>query len=280
MTEIESGEMPATDAIAPETELVESSTTPETETPAETGQQTEAERDERGRFTGAQKRFDELTREKYDARREMEAERREKEFWRQRALEQEREKQVKPAQPLAPPNPNDFYDNPEGFVKAQQEFIDAQVDARLERQLSQRAAEEAERTRRAAYEKRHRDFMRVKPDFEQVVSDPSLPTSPTIAQVIGDSEYGPELSYYLGTNREKLEQIVRLPPHLAALELGRIEARLEAAKRPPPPTPAVSKAPPPPPTVEAVEPEVDKDPENMAINDWVKWREKQLRKRR
>jgi hypothetical protein len=274
MTEIESGEMPATDAIAPETELVESSTTPETETPAETGQQTEAERDERGRFTGAQKRFDELTREKYDARREAE-------YWREMAMRSQPQPEPVKAEPVATPEPDleDFGYDQAKFKAAWNEWSRATIKAEIAAELKaeREAAKAAEREQRHA--ERVQKYATQKPDFVSKVNDPYLPVSPPMAEVIKDSDYGAELLEWIADNREAAQAIYRLPPHVAHKELGKIEDRIEAAKRRPA-VPAVSKAPPPPPTVEAVEPEVDKDPENMAINDWVKWREKQLRKRR
>jgi hypothetical protein len=97
--------------------------------------------------------------------------------------------------------------------------------------------------------------------------------------VILDSPAGPELAYHLATNREQADAISRLPAHLAALEMGRIEGRLsalkEAAKRP-----VISKAPPPPPKVEQEDTPVDKNyyDESTSIKDWVKWREKNARK--
>jgi hypothetical protein len=275
MTEIESGEMPAADAIAPETELVESSTTPETETPAETGQQTEAERDERGRFTGAQKRFDELTREKYDARREAE-------YWREMAMRSQPQPEPVKAEPVKLPTLAEYEYDEGKYQAALIQYATQQAEQVVERRLTQAEQQRAEQARLGTFAERQRAFAKATPDFEdKVLRDPSLPISAAMRDVIVDSDSGPEIAYHLANNRAIAERIAALPPHLAALELGRIEGRLtaerEAAKRP---TPAVSKAPPPPPTVEAVEPEVDKDPENMAINDWVKWREKQLRKRR
>ena len=74
------------------------------------------------------------------------------------------------------------------------------------------------------------------------------------------------------------EQIARLPAHVAALELGRIEGRLQAAKeakaRPSP----VTQAPPPTPKVDAVEPDVTKTPDDMGVDEWLKWRNKQIAK--
>jgi hypothetical protein len=274
MTEIESGEMPATDAIVPETEPVESSTTPETEKPDDSGQSTEAERDERGRFTGAQKRIDELTRDKYDARREAE-------YWREQALKAQPKPEPAKVEPVKLPTLAEFEYDEGKYQAALIQYATQQAEQVVERRLTQAEQQRAEQARLGTFAERQRAFAKATPDFEdKVLRDPSLPISAAMRDVIVDSDNGPEIAYHLANNRAIAERIAALPPHMAALELGRIEGRIEAeksaAKRPAP----VSKAPPPPPVVEAVEPEVTKDPEQMTTDEWVKWREKQLRRRK
>jgi hypothetical protein len=98
-----------------------------------------------------------------------------------------------------------------------------------------------------------------------------------MAEVIQESDVGPQLAYHLAKNRAVAEQLAKLPERAMAREIGRLEAKLLT----PAPRPvAVPKAPPPPPKLEAAEAEVDKDPDSMSIDDWVKWRTKQIRKRR
>jgi hypothetical protein len=60
-----------------------------------------------------------------------------------------------------------------------------------------------------------------RPDYDVVVRDPSLPITPLMADVIRESEKGPEIAYYLATNRSELAQIasrprIFKPPHWAA----------------------------------------------------------------
>ena len=95
-----------------------------------------------------------------------------------------------------------------------------------------------------------------------------------MAEVIADSDIGPQLAYHLAENKDAAARIAAMSPVQAARELGKIEARLTAAKDAPKP---VSKAPPPPPTLKAPEGEVDPDPEKMPIDQWLKWRNKQLK---
>ena len=112
--------------------------------------------------------------------------------------------------------------------------------------------------------------------------DPTLPITPAMREVILDSDAGPEIAYWLANNREQAERIARLPPHLAALEMGRIEGRMQATKeaaRAAKSIPRVSQAPPPPPKVEESATEVEKSPDDMSMSEWLKWREKDLRKK-
>jgi hypothetical protein len=95
--------------------------------------------------------------------------------------------------------------------------------------------------------------------------------------VIMESPLGPEVALYLAENLEKLEAISQLPQKSQAREIGRIEARLEAAKAAPPP---VSKAPPPAPKLDAAAATDDSEP-NPSWSDerFEKWRRRQISQR-
>jgi hypothetical protein len=93
--------------------------------------------------------------------------------------------------------------------------------------------------------------------------------------VIVDSPTGPEMAYYLASNREVAEQIASLPPHLAALEMGRIEGRLSALKEVKTRPSVVSKAPPPPPKVDDTPTPVristtDPESDQLSVDEWIK----------
>ena len=155
-----------------------------------------------------------------------------------------------------------------------------------ERRTLERIREDQTRTQqaqgRSAFEKRQAEFLQAMPDYRaKVLEDRNLPISTPMLEVIVESEQGPAIAYYLAENRDLAEQIARLPPVQAARAIGRIEARLEA-NRPAaaPQAPPVSKAPPPPPRIEATEPAVDKDPDQMSPEAWLKWRTKQLARNR
>lgn len=110
-------------------------------------------------------------------------------------------------------------------------------------------------------------------DFEDIVSDPELPITQAMAEVLAESEVGADLAYYLGKNPKEAERIARLPAISAARELGKLEAKLPTLA-----APAVSKAPPP------VTPAKgaaggEKDPSQMTDAEFSAWRQKQIKAR-
>ena len=50
----------------------------------------------------------------------------------------------------------------------------------------------------------------------------------TMAEAIRESDFGPDIAYYLGTNPSESNRIARLTPLSQAKEIGRIEAKLQA----------------------------------------------------
>ena len=113
------------------------------------------------------------------------------------------------------------------------------------------------------------------PDIEaRVFGDATLPISPSMAEVIQDSERGPEVAYFLATHREEASRIVKMQPAQAAYALGRIDASLDIAA----PKPRTqSNAPPPPKIIKGSGKSlVSKDPDKMTMEEWTTWRNAQL----
>jgi hypothetical protein len=114
-------------------------------------------------------------------------------------------------------------------------------------QQQQRAQAEQASTMRA-FRARETEFAETAPDYEMVARNPSLPITPTMAEAIAESDAGPAVAYFLGRNPKEAERISGLSPRRQAIEIGRIEARLERdAEKPKSPT----NAPPPVPQVRA-----------------------------
>jgi hypothetical protein len=254
---------------------VESSPTTEITTRDDAAQQPD-DRDERGRFTGTQKRIDELTRNW------REAERREAALL---AALQSREPPPKAPEPVKIPTLEEVGYDEAKYQAALIQYATRQAEEVVSRRLTEAEQQRAEQARLGTFAERQKEFAKATPDFEsRVMQDPTLPISAPMRDVILDSPAGPELAYYLATNRDLAEQIARLPAHMAALEMGRIEGLLQAKKEAPR-VPVVTKAPPPPPTLDADE-SVDRisttDPASDKLTDeqWIKAEQKRLERKR
>jgi hypothetical protein len=102
------------------------------------------------------------------------------------------------------------------------------------------------------------------PDFDRVV-DEGLPISEYSADLIAESEYGPQIAYHLGKNRSEAARIAGLPPHLQGAAIARIEAQVSVPVR------KVSQAPPPPPRVSGGSSPGAKDPAEMSASEYSEW---------
>ena len=175
------------------------------------------------------------------------------------------------------------FDYDEGkYRQAVIKYAQEQARAVVQQELQQRDWQSQQMTRVQTFESREAEFAKAHPDYhERVVQDSTLPITPAMREVLFDSPNGPEVAYWLAQNRENAAQIARLPPHQAALELGRIEGRLAAIKEVKSrPVPVVSSAPPPPPQIEASDAGVEKDPSQMTDAEFAKWRKRQIAQRR
>lgn len=213
---------------------------------------------------------------------------RDRDHWREVALQHLKPQQESPPAPKEPEKVKtlaDFnYDEAEyaAYVRTGS-AAEAVKAARAE--IEKAAAERERQKRQDAFAARERDFAKKNPDYMEVTRDASVPISTELAAAIIESDDGPELAYYLAKNVEVAEALVNLPERALAREIGRIEARLayerkaaeEAKKR-------VSRAPAPPPTLDGVDATVDVQPgqpgaEKLDGDVWLKRREKQVRNR-
>lgn len=203
-----------------------------------------------------QERFDKLTREKYEG-----LSRAERAEWRAQELErrlQEIEARAAKTETVAPSDPRPTLESCE-FDEARLDreldaWYDRKLDAKAEGALSKREqAAEQERSERE-WSRREAEFIKSKPDyFEKVYREPREGGPSITEEMAGAAKRrgsGAEVLYYLAENVEKSREIARMHPLDQAVEIGRIEARLEAAKAAPPP---VSKAPPPTQKIDAAE---------------------------
>lgn len=193
------------------------------------------------------------------------------------------EKAPEPEKARTPPRLEDFGYDEDKYQSAVFEHANAQAMQAVETRFAQFERERSEQARREAFQARSREFAKSTPDFEdKVLADPTLRMSQVMIDVIADSPNGPEMAYYLAAHRETVDQFMRLPPHLAALEMGRLESRLLAEKAPPPKPAPVTQAPPPPPKVEVTDAAPEKvsttDPasDTMSTDEWVRAERKRM----
>jgi hypothetical protein len=192
------------------------------------------------------RRIDELTREKYEARRY--AERLERLLDHPQAAPQQA-----PPQPssIQPPRPQDFiggeYD-PQ-YIQAQIEYarVTAIEEARraVAMEYEQRAqqAQQAQflqqlESAEAAARAKHRDYDVV---IEGITQDPRLAQNPVIRQAVLSAQ-GPEIAYVLGKNLEVAYELATMDPISAGMRLADVLAKSKRTGTAPNPISPISQA--------------------------------------
>lgn len=220
---------------------------------------------------GVQKRLDELTRNWRDAERREASREKEAEYWRELAL-----KGQTPAKAEAPsklPRLEDFNYDEGQYTQALDTYLSDRAQKAAEQLFQSKTTEQQKQQRQQTFEASQAKFIAEHPDYtDKVLRNPALPITDTVADVLMDSDYGPQVAYFLADNPEVAMRLSRMNERQIAREVGRIEARLAM---PAPKTP--SKAPPPPPKIEAVDSTVEKDPNQMSVEEWQRWRAKDLK---
>lgn len=115
-------------------------------------------------------------------------------------------------------------------------------------------------------------------DFEQVVSNPSLPSlrqvHPAVLDAVAYSEHGGDILYFLGKNPAEAVRIASMNPVHAVRELGKLEAKIAAGSV------QFSDAPPPVGTVGARGASgADPLSDRSTIEAWMAARNRQVRKK-
>lgn len=113
----------------------------------------------------------------------------------------------------------DNFESPDAYAEAlalrKAEELLAQREVQKQQAQIVEAYGEAEEKARDKYD-----------DFEEVVYNPKLRITNSMAEAIQSSEAGPDLAYWLGSNPKEAERIANLSPLMQAKEIGRIEAKL------------------------------------------------------
>lgn len=132
----------------------------------------------------------------------------------------------KPVTAAGEPDPDNFETHRE-YVKALTRWEAKQLQEE-ERQKSQKQTLEAEQAKTVStFQERKKAFAEKNKDFEETLESLNdIPRTPVFESVILESELGPEILYELAKNPEEAKRIAKLPPIAAALELGKIAAKV------------------------------------------------------
>lgn len=234
-----------------------------------------------------QERIDRLTKYRRDAEREAESLRHQWEDA-QRELEQFRQQQTQQRAQQAPEKTLADFDYNEAEYSSYLRQEAAQMARDAAREEAQRIAYEQRQQqefaeKRAKFDKAAEKFAKQQADFFEVTQDRSLPITQEMAEVIMDSDVGPEVAYYLAKHPDEAYSIARSHPAIQGRQIGLLESQLKAelSKGPKKTT---SAPPPPKGKVSGKEPGFATNPatpagDKMSDDEWFARREAQLAKR-
>lgn len=214
----------------------------------------------------------------------------EAEYWRERYQRSLNERQVaEPPRPAAQPAKKlaDFNYDEEQYQAYLEDVVAEKAAAKAEARLREKHdRERSESSRKESFAKFKEREAKVKTELEDYEEFAYSPTFDGVTDIIMAMDEGPRIAYYLGKNPETAARINSLPPHLAALELGRLDAKL-ATEREQAKAKSVSKAPPPVPRLETSDADTglavkasDPGSDKLSMRDWMERREKELKRKR
>jgi len=146
---------------------------------------------------------------------------REQRKWEREQQAKQAEMQAKARVPADIP-PVDQFESPEAYAQAL-------AEKRAQELIAQRDAAKHHAEVMEAYADKEDEIRGKYDDFDQVAYNPQLRITDVMADTIRESDMGPELAYYLGSNPKEADRISRMSPFLQAKEIGRIEAKLTDA---------------------------------------------------
>lgn len=211
----------------------------------------------------------------------------EADYWRDRYQRSMNERQEAPKpQPVQAKKLADFNYDEEAYQAHLEDVVAEKAAAKAEARLREKQdRERSESSKRENLTKFRERESKVKSELEDYEDYAYTAPIDGVSDIIMAMDEGPRIAYYLGKNPETAARINSLPPHLAAIELGRLDAKL-ATEREQAKAKSVSKAPPPPPRLETSETAdlgvkaSDPESDNLSMKDWLKRREKEVQRKR
>ena len=218
---------------------------------------------------GAQKRIDELTRQKHDERRR--ADKLANELEELRAAQEQQSQKVTST---GAPDPGQY-----AAGRYDPDYLEALTDYKVEQRLAK--AEQAQQAKaktatiaelEAKTAQAYTDYTDAKTEF----LDHPLAKVDAFIEIIRDSDNPPELIYFLGKNPDELEKLGDMSPAQATRYIGKLEARMTTEQ--PAATKKVTSAPKPiDPLGSGKSTATTKDPEKMTMEEYAAYR-KSLKK--
>lgn len=223
-------------------------------------------RDEKGRFV-PQERVNEITRARREAERRADSLERELSNLRQQVPAQHQ-----PQSSQGAPKLEDYDYDMSAFGVALTEYAVTQAQTQAESRIQQRTQQEQAQKLQRSFEDRAVKYAAEHPEFDEAVSSltKTVQFRPEVVETISASEHGPAVVHYLAQHLDEADDIARMPAHLAAAQIVRIESRVSATKPKP-----VTNAPKPTPVLGGGA-AATKDPDRMTTEEWLAWRRKQL----
>ena len=196
---------------------------------------------------GVQKRFDTLTRQREEERREKIAlqqryDRDMADLRGQLAMLTRLQRGEEPGHEPVPlhqqPEPSaEDYASQEDWFRATREWDKAQLKAELVREQYQQAAQAEEFQRQQAMQAREATVRQQHADYDEQISQlGARGMTPQVYQALLYHEMGPDLAYFLAQHPDDLQRLAPLPPMLVWRELGKLEMRLQGNGTPSTPT--------------------------------------------
>ena len=254
-----------TEEVAPQEEVkgeVETPITDETPSSEETEKEVEP-KSETQNHSRYQKRIDKLVKQREEAEREKARLEDELNFYKSKESTNlnEDEKEISPLD----------FDTYEEYEEALNKANTKSQSKKVE------APEETDRTFESAARKLEDVFDDAREkytDFDNVIKNPNIPITKDMVIALSELENAGDVAYFLATNEEKAKEISQLSPYKQAIELAKIEAKLNVK-----PNKKVSNAPDP---IDPVKPNGDvskTDPSKMSFAEYEQYMNKQENKK-
>lgn len=246
---------PQVEVVEPiEAETVET----ESEQPEVEAKEAEKEHDESSLPEGVKKRIDKVTRQKYEAIAESN---------RLKAELEQLKAQFAPKQEA--PDISQF-DTMDDYVEALTEY---KLQQKAQSAQSQQAKQTQEQAIAQDWVAKVDKARSVAPDFDEVFSNVAdVPFAQVALDAVAQHPKGAEIAYILGKDPSEAYRIAALAPYQQLMAIGEVAAR---ANLPKPKTVSTAPAP-----VKPVSGGASNSAQPADIDEWVKWRNNQIRQKR